>query len=502
MEQSAIWPEGVNVLAVICLQFGDTGKGKIVDLCAEEADIIARGTGGSNAGHTICANGRTHITHIIPSSISYTDKTHIIGNGVAFNPQIVMQELKLLDDEKIPYDNLRIALNAKLTLPHHLLIDRAKEKGAGKIGTTGQGIAPTYVDHHNRIGLMVNDTLNPDIFRSKLNRNLEYNQRIIASYNPEDIAEIMQHPALGGGIFYRNGSFDIDQIIASYMEYGKRFMPMITDTDKFLREAVRDGKRVVLEGAQGALLSILLGLGTYPYVTSSNASIGGLAEGVGLSVDEVNRIFGIAKVPYMTRVGNGPFPTELGGARSAEHCRTKGVNRESELEQYPTNLSKSDDFQLGISLRQVGNEYGATTGRPRRIGWLDLPLLCHAVNSINSNKLELVLTKMDVLTGYPHIKICDGYSYDGPTQRYGGRVLSKGTILTEAIPYAEVIEHCQPMYQGFPGWENDISGVESVDDLPPQLVTITSFIEKSAKAPISLLSVGKDREQTISYRAH
>lgn len=491
------WPKDVNTLAVVCTQWGDTGKGKFIDFFAEEADLIARGTGGDNAGHTFYVDGKKHITHLIPSSICHTGKTHIIGSGVAFNPMVFMQELDILVNEGISYDNLLVALNAKLILPWHLLIDRLRERCAGKIGTTGRGITPTYVDHYKRIGLMVNDMLNPDIFRDKLLRNLEDNLRIINGYNSEDIVDIMQDKALGGGDFYANGSFEVDALIECYLQYGKSLSSMIADTDEIVREAVHANRRVLLEGAQGVLLSI--DYGTYPYVTSSDASIHGLAQGVGISVKFVDRVFAIVKAPYMTRVGDGPFPTEMGGEQSMEWCRTKGIDRESEMQRHPdASLSdiNDDEFLLGIAVRKAGAEYGATTGRPRRTGWLDIPLLRHAIK-VMDEEVEIVLTKLDVLSGCPTIRVCYSYCYEGPNQRIGKRTLCNGDILNVAIPYAEIIRHCRPLYRDFDGWEKSITGARSIHDLPSELVQIISFIREKTKSRISILSVGPNSEQTI-----
>lgn len=491
------WPTDVCTLAVVCLQWGDTGKGKIVDYLAEEADIVARGTGGPNAGHTFfTADGIEHITHLVPSSICHTGKIHIIGNGVAFNPRVFKKELDILVSEGISYDNLLIALNAKLILPWHLLIDRLRERCAGKIGTTGQGITPTYVDHYKRIGLMVNDMLNPDTFRVKLSRNFEDNIRIINGYNPEDTADIMQDEALGGGNFYANGRFDVDALIECYLQYGDLLSPMIADTDEIVRKAVRANRRVLLEGAQGVLLSI--DYGTYPYVTSSDASIQGLTKGVGLSVKDVDRVFAIVKAPYMTRVGDGPFPTEMGGDQSAEWCRTKEINCESEAQRYPdVSLSDiSDEFLLGVAIRKAGGEYGATTGRLRRTGWLDIPLLRHAIK-IMGVEVDIVLTKLDVLSGCPTIRVCSAYRYEGPEQRIGKRTLCYGNILDVAIPHSEIIKYCRPIYQDFNGWKEDITSIRSIHDLPLELIQIISFIQKETVSAISLLSVGPKREQTI-----
>jgi adenylosuccinate synthase len=317
-------------IAVVCNQWGDTGKGKFSDLLAANwADIIVRGNGADNAGHTIEADGKKHVMHLVPSGILHDQagKTNIIGSGVAINPRSLIDELTVLSGAGYTINYLKIALNAKLILPQHILIDRLKEGGAGKLGTTGRGVGPVYTDHYARIGLIINDLLNPELFRKKLERNLK--DKLVwlkAAYSIEEIKEVMSQPILGHGVFYdAKKILDIDQIVKNYCHYGKILKRMICDTDTFVKQNV-GRKRILLEGAQGLFLSV--DRGSYPYVTSSDCSVAGLAHGAGIQRSDINLVYGIVKAPYMTRVGNGPFPTELGGTESANWCARQ--NRQEE----------------------------------------------------------------------------------------------------------------------------------------------------------------------------
>ncbi len=487
--------ENVKTLAIVCTQWGDTGKGKLVDYFADWADIIARGTGGANAGHTISIDGKEYIFHLVPSGIMRPNKINIIGNGVVLDPWALFKELEILREHEITYyERLRIAHNAKLVLPQHMVIDRIREMTAkkSKIGTTGRGIGPAYADHYERIGLTVNDLLNPDHFVSKLRRNLEEKVRLLRTYDQDMIKEIMQHEHLRSGLFYsQTDIFDIDTIVSVYRDYGKALDFMIHNTDELLRQAI--GKRnILLEGAQGTLLSV--DYGTYPYVTSSDCTVQALAKGVGLMPQQVDMTLGIAKAFYMTRVGEGPFPTEMGGIESEKWC-LGNANRAIEKENYSSfKPDEPDEFRLGIAVRMAGNEYGATTGRPRRTGWLDLPLLKHACMF---NGQDIILTKLDVLSGCPRIKVCTSYVYQGPPCMVGAGQLCMGDRIDVAIPDAGILKHCQPIYEEFPGWQNDISSARSVNDLPPELIRLVDFVEEKANVRVRVLSVGPDREQTI-----
>lgn len=479
----------IRTLAIVCTQWGDTGKGKFVDYFAEWADIIARGTGGANAGHTIVLNGTQYIFHLVPSGILYDSqgKVNIIGNGTVIDPGVILQELRILQDTGLPYNNLRLSGSAKLVLPQHIILDRVRECGAdGKIGTTGRGIGPAYEDYYARLALTVNDLLNPDCFVAKLRRNLRDKVQFLRTVDPAVVREIMQHEHLGSGRYYHpDRIIDADAIVAQYLGYGQALRELVADTDHIVRIAW--GKQnILLEGAQGHLPSI--DYGTYPFVTSSDCSIQGLAKGVGLSEKQVDLTLGIVKAFFMTRVGEGPFPTELGGVQSAAWCGAKGVNRETELVQFGTvSVNDPDPFRQGIGIRIAAREYGATTGRPRRVGWLDLPLLRYAVQT---GIQGLILTKLDSLDGCESIKLCTAYEYQGPDYRLGERLLQRGDRIDIAVPQSDVLQYCQPIYQDFPGWKAAASQ-------PAELMTVIEYLEAEVGKPAVILSVGPDRDQTI-----
>ena len=487
-----------GTVAVIDAQWGDTGKGKAVDLLAEWADIIARGTGGANAGHTISLNGKVFTFHLVPSGILHDrdGKTNIIGNGVAFDPRIVCEELALLASEGYTYDRLKIAYNAKLVLPQHLVLDRVNEmlKGTEKIGTTGRGIGPLYTDHTARLGLVVADLFNPDSFVKKLRRNLESKIALLRDVDPEVVREIMHHKDLENGRFYDPQKiFNIDATLQCYWEYGVQLQEMVCNTDTFLRQAV--GKQnILLEGAQGVLLSVDCGI--QPHVTSSDCSLAGLVKGVGLFERDVNRTYTVVKAFYMTRVGEGVFPTELGNQTSREWCSRSGMTAATEQEKYPqASVNSADPLEQGIGIRIAGSEYGATTGRPRRTGWLDLPLLRYALPYASQN---LILTKIDVLDQCEEIRICTAYQYSGPTYMMGNYIIRNGDTFTRAIPISEVMEHMQPVYCTFPGWMCPISELRTASELPENLKVIITFLEEALQASVVAISVGPDREQIIA----
>lgn len=490
--------DGVWTLAIICTQWGDTGKGKFVDFFAEWADIIARGTGGANAGHTIVINGKTYIFHLIPSGILHdsSGKSNVIGSGVACDPRILIEELETLAEENMSFNNLAIAYNARLVMPQHILMDRLREsaRDGSRIGTTGRGIGPAYVDHYARVGLTVNDMLNVDSLRRKLERNLAEKRKLLAHSDPLLIRQVMDHPHLGAGAFYHPSKFlDDDAIIEQYRMYGETLLPLIRDTDQMLQDAVGK-KRVLLEGAQGNLLSI--DYGTYPFVTASDCSVQGLARGVGIRERHVDRAFGIVKAFYMTRVGEGPFPTEIGGEQSATWCNDPLTTEDLEAKLFPnSSVNSNDPFEQGIGIRRAGHEYGATTRRPRRTGWLDLPLLRYSLRYCGH---DAILTKLDVLDQCEIIRICTSYRYNGLPYRIGERLLVSGTILRTAIPHAEVMRYCTPLYQISNGWRRNTSDRKTFKELPFQLRELIAFIAREADLTIALLSVGPDREQTIA----
>jgi len=396
-------------------------------------------------------------------------------------------------------DNLMIALNAKLIMPYHIVLDRISESSAGKakIGTTGKGIGPAYSDYIGRRGLIINDIFNPEIFREKLEKSLAYVSRLLSTIDRDAVKEVMKHEHLENGLYYHeqrfgNDSyyFEVDAIIAKYQEYAEFLKPYIFDTDTFMKESLGK-KNVLLEGAQGALLDI--DYGTYPYVTSSNCTPAGLAKGVGLKESDIDVSFGIIKGFYMTRVGKGPLPTEIGGSDSEKWCNGNGT-REQEEQSIYINVNIEDEFLQGLAIRRAGYEFGATTGRPRRVGWIDLPLLRRALEGGVKN---VILTKLDVLSGVDKIKVCHAYTYDGPDYQYGNIKLQRGSILQKAIVIPEVLEHCLPMYKVFPGWKDDITGVKNVNDLPPELMKILNYVFASVNAKPRIISVGPGPEKTI-----
>lgn len=480
-----------KTVAIICNQWGDTGKGKFVDLLALYwADIIGRGTGGANAGHTIKINGQNYVFHMLPSGMLH-DKLNIIGCGVAFDPREACNELTILEQSGHNSGNLRISYNAKLVLPQHILLDMLKESNADGIGTTGRGIGPVYTDHTARTGLTVNDLLNKDVFYQKLKKNLKDKLKFLQTADQDLVRKIMQHERLESGIFYSpTETFDASAIIEKYMNYGDILKELITDTEEIVRQAA-GRKKILLEGAQGFLLSV--DYGTYPYVTASDASIQGLAKGVGISERAIDIVYGIIKGFYMTRVGEGPMPTEFGGKKSAEW--SKANNEETEkanCSQYTVN--DHDELQQGIAIRIAGGEYGATTKRPRRTGWLDLPLLRHAMK-INGSRL--ILTKLDVLDECETIKICTNYIYQGPEYNIGNKVVRKGDILDTAIPNAYFLQHCTPTYRCFDGWQQQTSGITNYEDLPSKMKDLIAFVDSQIQGRSVMLSVGPEREQTI-----
>jgi len=492
---------GKRTVAVPCGQFGDSGKGKVVDLLGDWADITARGAGGDNAGHTMVAKGLKIISHLVPCGIlrDAEGKVNVIGSGVVFNPRVALEELNLLTAAGITHNNLKISLFAKLTLPQHILLDRVKESdaGKGKIGTTGRGIGPVYTDHYARVGLIVNDLLNRDIFVEKLRRNLKEKIKLLRLYDPKLVMQVMQHPHLENGIFYHpEHIIDVDAVVERYCQYGVMLKEMVCDADEYMRQNVGI-KNILLEGSQGLMLSV--DKGNYPNVTSSDSSPQGLVRGVGLEDSDLDLTLTVLKAFYMTRVGNGPLPTEFGGNDSAEWCGTYteklGINREKEKQLVPeASVNDPDPFRQGIAIRQEGDEYGATTGRPRRPGWFDLPMTRYAKKHCGPN---VVLTKLDVLSSCETIKICVEYIFDGPDYHYGDTTIKRGDRLEVAIPYNDVLKHCKPVYKEFPGWMCDIRGARTLKELPAKLLNIFDYVKDATHIEPQILSVSPDREKTI-----
>lgn len=495
-----------KVIAINCLQFGDTGKGKIVHLLTWLwAHIVVRATGGDNAGHTTIHEGEEMVFHLLPCGIAYDKKgvVNVIGSGTVIYPKSLWDEISLLKSKGMTCNNLMVALNAKLITPDQIFRDRFGELGAGKakIGTTGKGIGPCYTDFVARKGLVLNDILNPEIFRAKLERAMKTTQEMLSLISASDnesakeaVKSIMSHPHLESGLYYaEDGTFNVDAIITKYLGYGELLREYIFDTDSFIRS--RLGKsNILLEGAQGYLLSV--DHGTYPFVTSSDCSPAGLAKGAGLRETDIDLSFGIIKGFYETRVGAGSFPTEMGGKQSDLWCNGPGT-REKETELYPdADINDADEMRQGVALRRKGGEYGATTKRPRRTGWLDLVLLRHA---LDSGANHIILTKLDVLTGMKEIKVCYAYRYEGPDYNYGEGILKAGDHILKAKMPAEILEYCVPLYRSFSGWEESIRKAQYVQDLPNNLVRILKYVfeEADVQAKPAIISVGPGPKETI-----
>ena len=422
-------------LVIIGAQWGDEGKGKIVDILARDADIVVRYQGGSNAGHTVINERGTYIFHLIPSGILYRGTTCVIGNGVVVDPESLIEEMDQLRTKGITFGkNLAVSDRAHLILPYHKAIDRASElsKGLRKIGTTGRGIGPSYADKMARIGIRAADLLNPALFQKKLEENLvEMNWVLKQLYKIETI--------------------QLEKVFNEYMGYAERLKPHIIDTTALLNRAIDKDKTVLFEGAQGTHLDV--DFGTYPFVTSSSAAAGGACTGTGVGPTMIDAVFGIAKV-YTTRVGSGPFPTEL-------------------------------TDEAGRALQERGNEFGATTGRARRCGWFDSVIVRHAtrVNGLTS----MAVTKLDVLDGCKEVKLCTGY-------RYGG------TIYKDMPSDLDVLTNCEPIYQRMKGWTASTTGATSYKQLPAEAKRYLARVEELAQCRIDMISTGSKRAETIVLR--
>lgn len=413
------------------LQWGDEGKGKIVDVLTKNYDIIARFQGGPNAGHTLEFDGIKHVLRTIPSGIFHKNNVNLIGNGVVIDPVVFVKELEGLDQYQIDYKkNLLISRKAHLILPTHRLLDAASEasKGKAKIGSTLKGIGPTYMDKTGRNGIRVGD-LEFDNWEEKYRALADKHEAMIGFYNV-------------------NIEYDLADLEAEFFS-AIEILKTLTfiDSEEYIAQAQKDGKTILAEGAQGSLLDI--DFGTYPFVTSSNTTAAGACTGLGVAPNKVNGVFGIFKA-YTTRVGSGPFPTEL-----------------------------FDD--VGATMAKVGNEFGAVTGRPRRCGWLDLVALRYAVQ-ING-VTELIMMKADVLSGFEKIKVCTAYNYNGKN--------------VEHLPYSIDAAHITPVYIELEGWNDNLAGITNETDLPKALNDYISFIENELQIPITIVSVGPDRTQTI-----
>jgi len=487
----------IKTVAINCLQWGDTGKGKIIDFFSDWADIVARGTGGDNAGHTVWYGNNKYVSHLIPCG--HPDKINVMGSGMVINPKSLFEEIKSARENGINHRNLMLSLNAILILPFHIAQDNLSEISAGKdkIGTTGRGIAWAYADQVNRSGLFVNDLLNKDILFNKIKKNYDSKKFFFNSYDPQLIKAILESTRLEDGFYWNyENLFDLDAIVDKYYFYGQELKDLICDSDEFIRQNV-GCKKIAIEGAQGLGLSNRYG--TYPYVTSSDCSPYGSAEGVGLRYDRIGLSLGIIKA-YATRVGHGPFPSESGGEFSENWCNDSANNRETELlflkeiEQGSKKNVFNDDFIFGMKLRIAGDEYGATTGRPRRVGWLDLPFLKHAMKF---GVKDLVITKLDVLNDCDIIKVCDSYRYRGPAYNYGKRTIVDGDIFDDAVMDYNIIKNCKPIYTDFLGWKTDINDCKRFSDLPRNLISFLRFISNETGGRIRILSTGFRKENII-----
>ncbi len=419
-----------NVI-VIGAQWGDEGKGKITDLLSRSADVVVRSQGGVNAGHTVVVKGQTFKLHLIPSGILYPDTECIIGSGTVIDPQVLIEEIEQLNALGVEANNLYISQTAHITMPYHREIDMAAEKSRGeyKIGTTGRGIGPTYADKSERTGIRVLDLMNPEHLRKQLKWTIDYKNVILEK-------------------LYNLSPLDPETVIEEYLKYAERLRPYVIDSSLKIYEAVQEKKNILFEGAQGTLLD--LDHGTYPYVTSSNPIAGGACVGAGIGPTAIDRVIGVAKA-YTTRVGEGPFPTEL-------------------------------NDEIGHFLGDRGSEFGTTTGRRRRCGWFDAVIGRYAVRI---NGLDcLAITKLDVLDEIDEIKVCVAYEIDGQTCDH---------FPTNASQFA----NCQPVYKTLPGWQQPTSGCRCLTDLPKQALDYLKFLAELMEVPIAIVSVGPSRDQTI-----
>ncbi|MBF0185388.1 MAG: adenylosuccinate synthase [Magnetococcales bacterium] len=421
-----------NVI-VLGAQWGDEGKGKIVDLLTEQAEVVVRFQGGHNAGHTLVVGGKKYVLHLVPSGIVRTGKLCIIGNGVVLDPSAFLDEIKGLADLGLVVSgsNLKISALTNLIMPYHRELDQAREKrkGKGKIGTTGRGIGPAYEDKVARRGIRIDDLFNRQVFEDKLRENVAYHNFMLEN-------------------FYQSATFSYETVRDDYLRMGEAMFPFVDDVVGILEDSSRAGRAILFEGAQGTMLDV--DHGTYPFVTSSSTVAGGACIGSGVGPTRINAVLAVVKA-YTTRVGSGPFPTELNDA-------------------------------VGEHLSRVGHEFGATTGRARRCGWFDGVVARHAarLNGVTG----LVVTKLDVLDGLETIKVCVAY------QRNGRRLDSM-----PANP--AIMDLCEPVYEELPGWSGSTAGARSMQELPAQAQEYIRYLEQLCGLPVDILSVGPDREQTM-----
>jgi adenylosuccinate synthase len=421
-------------IVLLGAQWGDEGKGKATDLLGDRVDYVVRYQGGNNAGHTVVIGDQNYALHLLPSGILSPNVIPVIGNGVVIDPAVLLAEIKGLNERGIDTLKLKISTNAHLITPYHRTIDKVSERflGKSKIGTTGRGIGPAYADKINRIGIRVQDLFDPSILRQKIEAALhDKNQILIKVFNRKGIT--------------------VDEVMDEYLGYAQILKPYVVDTALLIDQALKSGKNVLLEGSQGTLLDV--DHGTYPFVTSSNPTAGGASTGSGIGPTKITRVIGILKA-YTTRVGSGPFPTELFDAD-------------------------------GEALRKIGGEVGVTTGRNRRCGWFDAPIARYAVRV--NGLTDFFLTKLDVLTGWEKIPVCVAYKIDG--------------VRVDELPASQTdFHHAKPIYEFLPGWKEKISKAKSIEDLPNNAREYVKFLEKVSGAPISAVGVGPGRDETIVVR--
>ena len=421
-------------IVLVGAQWGDEGKGKATDALGAHVDYVVRFNGGNNAGHTVVIDGEKYALHLLPTGILTPTVTPVIGNGVVVDLSVLFAEIDLLNERDVDTSRLLISANAHIIPPYNRTLDKVAERflGSRRIGTTGRGIGPTYADKMNRVGIRVQDLFDEKILHAKVAGALALkNQVLVKVYNQRAITE--------------------DEVVEELLAFAERLRPMVADTALLLNQAVADGKIVLLEGGQAALLDV--DHGTYPFVTSSSATAGGACTGSGLPPTAIGKVIAVAKA-YATRVGEGPFPTEL----------------------------HDDD---GERLRRIGGEFGTTTGRPRRCGWYDAPVVRHSsrINGVT----DLVITKLDVLTGFERIPVCVAYEVDGER--------------VDEIPMTQTdFHHAKPVYEWLPGWTEDVSGAREVSDLPTAARDYVQFLNDVSGAPISAVGVGQDRAATIVLR--
>ena len=419
-------------VVLVGAQWGDEGKGKATDLLGSRVDYCVRYQGGNNAGHTVVIGDKKFALHLLPSGILTPEVTPVIGNGVVIDVAVLFEEIDGLEAQGINTSNLLISANAHLITPYHVTLDKVTERflGNSKIGTTGRGIGPSYADKTSRLGIRVQDLFDEKILRAKIEGSLlSKNQVLVKVFNRRAVT--------------------VDEVVENLMQHAERLKPYVADTSLLLNRALDKNKVVLLEGGQGTLLDV--DHGTYPFVTSSNPTAGGACAGSGIGPTKITGVVGILKA-YTTRVGSGPFPTEL----------------------------LDED---GEKLRTIGGERGVTTGRPRRCGWFDAPIARYAtrINGLT----DIFLTKLDVLTGWEKIPVCVAYDIDGTR--------------SEELPMTQTeFHHAKPIYEMLPGWSEDISGAKTMDDLPANARAYIKFLEDVSGAPISAVGVGQDRNSTIS----